>query len=129
MLRRYLAEERTRCAGGARVLMTELLRDNQNRPRIASSRNVPERIGHCLIRMLPSARRIVNRVAPQTCFLVRSANLLSRPDLTSPEPRRAAERKRGAEPPGATRSAIFRANMARLVSTGPSARRAPRHTA
>ena len=104
-------------------------RDNQDENRIASPRNVPERIGHCLIRMLPSARRIVNRVAPQTRFLVRSVTLLSRPDLASPESRRAAERMRGAEPPGATRSAIFRASMARLASTGPSAKRAPRHTA
>ena len=99
-----------------------LLRDNLDERRIASPRNVPERIGHCLIRMLPSARRIVNRVAPQTRFLVRSVTLLSRPDLALPESRRAAERMRGAEPPGATRSAIFRASMARLASTGPSAK-------
>jgi hypothetical protein len=61
-----------------------LLRDNLDEKRIASSRNVPERIGHCLIRMLPSARRIVNRVAPQTRFPVRSVTLLSRPDLAPP---------------------------------------------
>jgi hypothetical protein len=66
--------------------------------RIASSRNAPERIGHCLIRMLPVARqfrlpvlierptrRDPNRLSCST------ASLLSRPDLATPKPRRAAE--------------------------------------
>jgi transposase InsO family protein len=35
-------------------------------------------------------------------------------------PRRATEGEGGAEPPGATRSALFGASMARMVSTGPS---------
>jgi hypothetical protein len=56
----------------------------------------------------------------QTGFPVRSASLLSRPDLAPPEPRRATEGMGGAEPPGATRSALFRASMARMASTGPS---------
>jgi hypothetical protein len=41
----------------------------------------------------------------KTRFPVRSASLLSYPDLEPPWPRRATEGKRGAEPPGATRSA------------------------
>ena len=61
-------------------------------------------------------------------FPVRSASLLSRPDLAPSKPRRAAKGKRGAEPPGATRSARFRASMARMASTGPSLKRAPWHT-
>ena len=60
------------------------------------------------------------RGVTQTGFPVRSASLLSRPDLAPPEPRRATEGMRGAEPPGATRSALFRASMARMASTGPS---------
>ena len=47
----------------------------------------------------------------KTRFPVRSASLLSRPDLAPPEPRRATEGMGGAEPPGATRSALFRASM------------------
>ena len=39
--------------------------------RIASSRNAPERTGHCLTRMLPSPSHIVNRVAenPLSCSI------------------------------------------------------------
>ena len=61
-----------------------------------------------------------------TRFPVRSASLLSHPDLALPEPRRAAEGKGGAEPPGATRSAPYSASMARVgprsgpTATGPS---------
>jgi hypothetical protein len=40
---------------------SRVARDNQGERRIASSRNAPERAGHCLIRMLPSPRHIVNR--------------------------------------------------------------------
>ena len=101
------------------------------RIRIASSRNAPERAEHCLTRMLPSPRHFVNqrpirslRWRPcKTRFPVRSAILLSRPDLALPEPRRATEGMGGAEPPGAMRSALFRASMARMArmaSTGPS---------
>ena len=102
--------------------------DNQDGCRIASSRNAPERVEHCLTRMLPAPRQLVNRLrglrrlrgVTQTGFPVRSASLLSRPDLALPKPRRAAEGMGGAEPPGATRSALFRASMARMASTGPS---------
>jgi hypothetical protein len=41
----------------------------------------------------------------QSSFLVRLKGLLSRPGLKHPVPSRVAEGKRGAEPPGATRSA------------------------
>jgi len=111
--------------------------------RIASSRNVPERSGHCLTRMLPWPRHFGNRrpigssdwhpkdAAAWADLLVRAAiaqdrlscsigELLSRPDLAPPEPRRATEGMGGAEPPGATHSALFRASMARMASTGPS---------
>ena len=39
-----------------------LPRDNQGENRIASSRNAPERVGHCLSRMLPARGYFVNRV-------------------------------------------------------------------
>ena len=42
----------------------------------------------------------------------------SRP--ATPEPRRATEEMGGAQPPGTTRSAPWRASMARMASTGPS---------
>ena len=45
---------------------------------------------------------------------------VSRPDLATPRPWRAAKGKRAAEPPGATHSAPFRASMAMMASTGPS---------
>ena len=35
--------------------------DNQDGCRIASSRNAPERVEHCLTRMLPTPRQFVNR--------------------------------------------------------------------
>ena len=41
---------------------------------------------------------------PLSCL---TGHLLSRPDLALPEPRRATQGMGGAEPPGATRSAIF----------------------
>jgi hypothetical protein len=71
-----------------------------------------------------SSRRRQN----QTSFPVQSERLLSRPGLTIYRPGCAAEGKRGAEPPGATRSAIFGASMARTASTQPSPERAPWHT-
>ena len=61
--------------------------------------------------------------SPNPCSLVRLADLLSRPDLVAPRPRRAAAVMDGAQPPAATRSA---ASMARLASTDPSPPRAPR---
>ena len=76
----------------------------------------PERVEHCLTRMLPAPRRFVNRLhgfcsaafrgVTQTGFPVRSASLLSRPDLALPKPRRAAE---GIGRSGATRSHAQRA--------------------
>ena len=38
-----------------------LFSDNQGGCRIASSRNAPERVEHCLTRMLPTPRQFVNR--------------------------------------------------------------------
>jgi hypothetical protein len=88
--------------------------------RIASSRNAPERTGHCLTRMLPSARHIVNRVAQNPAFLFDRRTCFPVP--TWRRPSRGAQRRGlgGAEPPGATRSAPLRASMARMASTGPS---------
>ena len=87
--------------------------DNQDGCRIASSRNAPERVEHCLTRMLPAPRQFVNRITgsalrgvTQAGFPVRSASLLSRPDLALPKPRRAAE---GIGRSGATRSHAQRA--------------------
>jgi putative transposase len=56
----------------------------------------------------------------KSCFPVRSVSLLSRPDLATPKPRRATQEMGGAEPPGATRRAPWRASLVRLASTGPS---------
>jgi transposase InsO family protein len=53
-------------------------------------------------------------------FPVRLRCLLSRPGLTMHQPWRATQGKRGAQPPGATRSACFGASMARTARTGPS---------
>ena len=100
---------------------------NADDARIASYRNAPERAGHCLTRMLPWPHHLVNRRRRNDGFPVRSLGLLSRPDLTQSELRRAAEGMGGAEPPAATRSAFLRASMARMASTGPSPKRAPWH--
>ena len=67
-----------------------------------------------------SATPSSGRQPHKSSFPVRSANLLSRPDLAAPKPRRATKEMGGAEPPGATRSAPCRASMARMASTGPS---------
>jgi hypothetical protein len=48
------------------------------------------------------------------------SELLSRPDLATPKPRRATKEMGGAEPPGAARRAHWPASMARLASTEPS---------
>ena len=46
----------------AKTNMTRtLFSDNQDGCRVASSRNAPERVEHCLTRMLPAPRRLVNR--------------------------------------------------------------------
>jgi hypothetical protein len=50
-------------------------------------------------------------------FPVRPERLLSRPGLTMHQPWRATQVKRGAQPPGATRSAHFGASMARTART------------
>ena len=90
--------------------------DNQDGCRIASSRNAPERVEHCITRMLPAPRQFVNRLhrfssaalrgVTQTGFPVRSMSLLSRPDLALLKPRSAAE---GIGRSGATRSHAQRA--------------------
>jgi len=69
---------------------------------------------------LKNMKLLAGPLLPKSSFPVRSENLLSRPDLAAPQPRRAAEGMGGAEPPGATRSALLRASMARMASTGPS---------
>ena len=54
-----------------------------------------------------SATPSSGRQPHKSSFPVRSASLLSRPDLAAPKPRRATKEMGGAEPPGATRSAPF----------------------
>jgi hypothetical protein len=56
-----------------------------------------------------SATSSSGRQPHKSCFPVRSASLLSRPDLAAPKPRSATQEMRGAEPPAATRSAPCRA--------------------
>jgi transposase InsO family protein len=56
-----------------------------------------------------SATSSSGRQPHQSCFPVRSASLLSRPDLAAPKPRSATQEMGGAEPPAATRSAPRRA--------------------
>jgi hypothetical protein len=72
----------------------------------------------------PGATNYTGSAAPcgvaQTGFSVRSASLLSRPDLALPKSRRAARGLGGAEPPAATHSALLRASMARMANSGPS---------
>jgi hypothetical protein len=68
----------------------------------------------------PERDIITGRQPHKSSFPVRSANLLSRPDLPAPKPRSATQEMGGAEPPAATHSAPWRASMARLASTGPS---------
>jgi hypothetical protein len=58
-----------------------------------------------------SATRLSGRQRQKSCFPVRSANLLSRPDLAAPKPRSATKEMGGAEPPAATRSAPCRARQ------------------
>ena len=68
-------------------------------------------IGHRLAPS-PSIRSATLSSGPRphkSGFPVRAANLLSRPDLAAPVPRRATKEMRGAEPPAATRSAPARA--------------------
>jgi hypothetical protein len=96
-------------------------RDNQDEGRIASSRNAPERAGHCLTRMLPWPDQLVNLGgSAKPAFLFDRQACFSVP--TWPRRSRGAQRRGlgGAEPPAATRSAPFRASMARMASTGPS---------
>jgi len=51
--------------------------DNQDDSRIASSRNAPERVEHCLTRMLPAPRQFVNRLHGFRRPTRRDANRLS----------------------------------------------------
>ena len=68
----------------------------------------------------PERDIVVRAATSQIHFPVRSASLLSRPDLAAPKPRRATQEMGGAEPPGTTRRAPWRTSMARMASTGPS---------
>ena len=67
-----------------------------------------------------SATSSSGRQPHKSSFPVRSASLLSRPDLAAPKPRSATKEMGGAEPPAATRRAHWRASMARMASTAPS---------
>jgi putative transposase len=73
----------------------------------------------------PERDSIVQIALSRASFPVRLASLLSRPDLSSPRPWRAAAGMGGAQAVAATRSAARRASMARRASTGPSRPRAP----
>jgi putative transposase len=73
-----------------------------------------------VVTLNPERDAVVRAATSQIRFSVRSASLLSRPDLATPKPRRATQEMGGAEPPGATHRAPWRASMARLASTGPS---------
>ena len=54
-----------------------LFSDNQDGCRIASSRNAPERVEHCLTRMLPAPRQLVNRLHGLRRLSRRDPNRLS----------------------------------------------------
>ena len=71
-------------------------------------------------RSIPSGTPSSGQLYHQHSFPVRLARLLSRPDLPGQQPRRATAERGGAQSPGATRSAPWRASMARMASTGPS---------
>ena len=58
---------------------------------------------------IQSATASSGRLLSKSSFPVRSASLLSRPDLAAPKPRSATQEMGGAEPPAATRSAPYRA--------------------
>ena len=66
-----------------------------------------------------SATSSSGRQPHKSSFPVRSANLLSRPDLTAPKPR-SATKEREERPRSHAQRALSRASMARLASTGPS---------
>ena len=51
-------------APDAALLPEPLLRGDQGENRIASSRDAPERLEHCLTRMLPKRRLVVKRQPP-----------------------------------------------------------------
>src|SRR5208283_4650476 len=59
--------------------------------------------------LIRSATLSSGRRPHKSCFPVRSASLLSRPDLAVPKPRSATKEMGGAEPPAATRSTPCRA--------------------
>ena len=73
-----------------------------------------------VVTLNPERDAVVRAATSQIRFSVRSASLLSRPDLATPKPRRATQEMGGAEPPAATRRAHWRASMARMASTAPS---------
>ena len=72
-----------------------------------------------VVTLNPERDTVVRAATSQIRFSVRSASLLSRPDLATPKPRRATQEME-AEPPAATRRAHWRASMARMASTAPS---------
>jgi len=82
--------------------------------RIASSKNAPERVEHCLTRMLPAPRQLVNPITRAPAPSRRDPNRLScsigEPAFPSrPGAARAAARNGGDERSGATRSHAQRA--------------------
>jgi transposase len=141
--------KRTEHTGLSRETVRRRLKENQLKPwqqdmwcicsaairvvtRVASPENAPERPRRCLIRMLPRHHQNVNRCqiglshlnglgqdkAPAFLFDRRACF----PVPTWRRHSHGAQRRGmgGAEPPGATRSALLRASMARMASTGPS---------
>ena len=59
------------------MVLFHMRSDNQDDSRIASSRNAPERVEHCLTRMLPAPRQFVNRLHGFRRPTRRDANRLS----------------------------------------------------
>ena len=83
-------------------------------PRIASSRNAPERVEHCLTRMLPAPRQFVNRLRgfrrPTRRDTIRLSCSIGRPCFPVPTWRcQATARSGGDGRSGATRSHAQRA--------------------
>ncbi len=89
--------------------------DNQDGCRIASSRNAPERVEHCLTRMLPAPHQFVNRLhgfCPSRCDPSQLSCSIGEPAFPSrpalAKPRRAAE--------GIGRSRATRSHAQRAVA-------------
>ena len=64
-------------ANGKLPPVTQAFLDKHGKVRIASSRNAPERVEHCLTRMLPAPRQLVNRLRGLRRLSRRDPNRLS----------------------------------------------------